>query len=113
MAHQWWRACCGCTGIGIQYSKPQVQASAVVSCRLSRKLATMPERMIEAGHANAAQNHAGGAPLVGAAGQGMNSACANAVAIGSNPVRRTPHGIIAAFARITAGTTNERAKNHI
>jgi len=51
----------------------------------------MPERMIEAGQANAAQNHAGGAPLVGGAtGQGMKRA-ANAVSIGSNLVRG-PHG---------------------
>ena len=37
---------------------------------------------------------------------------ANAVSIGSNPVRGTPHGI-AAFARITAGPIIEGAKNNI
>jgi hypothetical protein len=73
----------------------------------------MPERMIEAGHANAAQNHAGGAPLVGGAtGQGIMAGAAKAVSIGSNPVRGTPHGS-AALAGIIEGMIIEGAKKSI
>jgi hypothetical protein len=51
----------------------------------------MPERMIEAGHANAAHHHTGGAPLVGGAtGQGTMMR-ANAVSEGSHPAG-IPHG---------------------
>lgn len=64
----------------------------------------MPERMIDAGQANAAQNHAGGAPLVGGATrQGIMAGAANAVSIGSNPVRGTPHGSGNAFTGIIDG----------
>jgi hypothetical protein len=63
----------------------------------------MPERMIEAGQANAAHHHAGGAPLVGGAtGQGIIAA-ANAVSIGNKPVRGTPHGSGNAFTGIIEG----------
>ena len=69
--------------------------------------------MIEAGHANAAQNQAGGAPCVGeATGQGMKAGPANAVSVGSNPVRGTPHGI-AARAGIIEGPIIEGAKKNI
>ena len=52
--------------------------------------------MIEAGHANAAQNQAGGAPCVGGTtGQGMKSGgAANAVSVGSH-ARGTPHPTLA------------------
>jgi hypothetical protein len=60
--------------------------------------------MIDAGQANAAQNHAGGAPLVGGAtGQGIIAGAANAVSIGSKPVRGIPHGIPTALAGIIEG----------
>jgi hypothetical protein len=66
----------------------------------------MPERMIEAGQANAAQNQAGGAPCVGGAtGHGMGAGWANAVSVGSNtnPLIITPHGLPTALAGIIEG----------
>jgi hypothetical protein len=60
--------------------------------------------MIEAGQANAAHHHAGGAPLVGGAtGQGIIAGAANAVSIGNKPVRGTPHGSGNAFTGIIDG----------
>jgi hypothetical protein len=69
----------------------------------------MPERMMEAGQANAAQNHAGGAPLVGAAGgTGQGKAgTANAVSMGSHEKTH-----VKALARVSEGII-EGAKNNI
>src|SRR5437868_14750878 len=73
----------------------------------------MAERMIDAGHANAAQNHAGGAPLVGATGQGMGGgAAAKAVSV-SSATGKNPHGMLTALAGIIEGTIIEGAKNNI
>src|SRR5262249_48279914 len=80
-------------GFANQNSNPQRHASGAVSCRLSRKLATMPERMIEAGQANKPQNHPVMACEVGATGQGITMpGPANAVSVGNHP-EGIPHGI--------------------
>ena len=64
-----------------------------VSCRLSRKLATMPETMMDAGQANRPQNHPVTA-CVGAAGQGTKGIPAKAVSICSHAGWGiTPHGM--------------------
>src|SRR5690349_18795886 len=46
-------------GIGIQYNKPHVQASGVVSWRLSRKLATSAERTIDPAQPMTTHGHTG------------------------------------------------------
>jgi hypothetical protein len=82
-----------------RHAKPVQQAvhasaSAYVSCRLSRKLATIPDRMIEAGQVNPAQNQAGTGACMGAAGGHGIMIAANAVSLGncSHGVIMVPHG---------------------
>jgi hypothetical protein len=79
-------------GFASQNASPHVHASQVVSWRLSRKLATAPERMMDAGQANATQNHARVCDPPTAAGQGLTARPAKAVSIDSQPVGITPHG---------------------
>jgi hypothetical protein len=65
--------------------------------------------MIEAGQANAAQNHAGGAPLVGAAGgTGQGKAgTANAVSMGSHEKTH-----VKALARVSEGIIEGSKEQH-
>jgi hypothetical protein len=58
--------------------------------------------MIEAGQAKAAHHQAGGAPLVGATGQGMKGMLAKAESMGSH-VKGCPHGMVIALAGIIEG----------
>jgi hypothetical protein len=60
--------------MGIQYSKPQVQASGAVNCRLSRKSATTAERTTEAGQPNPAHHQAGTTACSGGGGGIMTGA---------------------------------------
>jgi len=70
----------------------------------------MPERMIEAGQANAAHHHAGGDQFVGGGGgQGIMAGAANAVSVASHPMETKPHGVTTALAGIIEGTKNSIA----
>src|SRR5204863_62318 len=81
--------------------------SAYVSCRLSRKFATMPDRIIEAGQAKPAQTQAGTNPWIGAPGIGQGAMmAANAVSVGSHD---KPH-VKTALAGSTEGITEGAKK---
>jgi len=97
-------------GIGIQYSKPHVHASGVVSWRLSRKLATRAERTIDPAQPMTTHGHAGVCECPAGHGTVLTTP-AKAVSIDSQATGRVPHGKAGAALIGLSGTIDGAKKN--
>ena len=80
---------CGWFGIGTQYSKPQVHASAVVSWRLFQKLAARAERTIDPAQPMTTHGHTGVCECPVGQGTGL-IVPAKAVSVGNQAGRKVP-----------------------
>jgi hypothetical protein len=100
-------------GIGIQYNKPQVHASGVVSWRLSRKLATRAERTIDPAQPMTTQGHAGVCECPTGHGAVLIDGPAKALSMGSQATGAitVPQGGTAAALTALRGTIDGAKKN--
>jgi hypothetical protein len=113
--HPFARAAAGCGwyGIGSQYNKPHVQASGVVSWRLSRKLATRAERTIDPAQPMTTHGHAGVCECPTGHGAVLIDGPAKALSMGSQATGAitVPQGGTEAALTALRGTIDGAKKN--
>jgi hypothetical protein len=103
----------GWYGIGTQYSKPHVHASAVVSSRWSRKLATRAERTMDPAQPITTHGHAGVCVCPGGQGTIVGPRPAKAVSMGSQTRGAVPQGVGGTCALTALIGINEGANKNI